>query len=261
MEIIEGRAFDRNLSTDSITTYILNESAVKGFGWENPIGKEITEMNTHQSEIVPGRIIGVVKDFHTEGFTKQIKPMILNINSRYNYNVAIRISSNNIAESLSHIEEVWTGFEPEYPFHYDFLDQKFASLYSAEERLGKVFLYFTLLAIFIACLGLFGLASYTAEQRTKEIGIRKVLGASIGNITVLLTKEFIVLVLISNIIAWPIAYFMMQKWTETFAYPADITIWTFGLASILGLVIAVVTVSFQAVKAAVGNPVRALRYE
>ncbi len=261
LEIIEGRAFDRNLATDSITAYVLNESAVKGFGWDNPIGKEVAEMDVNPGSVKSGKVIGVVKDFHTEGFNKQIKPMILSVNPRYTYNVAIRVSSNNIAESLAYIEETWTGFEPEYPFHYDFLDQKFASLYSAEERLGKVFLYFTLLAIFIACLGLFGLASYTAEQRTKEIGIRKVLGASVGNITMLLTKEFILLVLISNIIAWPIAYLMMQKWLQTFAYPADITFWTFGLASILGLVIAVLTVSFQAIKAAVGNPVRALRYE
>ncbi|MEZ4885289.1 MAG: ABC transporter permease [Chitinophagales bacterium] len=258
LQIIQGRAFDRNLSTDSITAYILNESAVKNFGWDNPIGKEVTEMGTN---VVSGKVIGVVKDFHTEGFTKQIKPMILSVNPQYTYNVAIRLSPNNMAESLSFIEDTWTRFEPEYPFQYDFLDQKFAMLYTAEERLGKVFLYFTLLAIFIACLGLFGLASYTAEQRTKEIGIRKVLGASIGNITLLLTKEFILLVLISNIIAWPIAYFMMQKWTETFAYPTDITFWTFGLASILGLVIAILTVSFQAVKAAIGNPIRALRYE
>ncbi|MFK7908394.1 MAG: ABC transporter permease [Chitinophagales bacterium] len=261
LEVLEGRAFDRNLTTDSIAAYILNESAVKGFGWENPIGKEVTEMGIGPAETIPGKIIGVVKDFHTEGFTKQIKPMIISINPRYTYNVAIRLNSTNMAESLSFIENVWTGFEPEYPFHYDFLDQKFASLYTAEERLGKVFLYFTLLAIFIACLGLFGLASYTAEQRTKEIGIRKVLGASVSHITLLLTKEFIFLVLISNIIAWPIAYYMMQKWLETFAYPADITFWTFGLASILGLVIAVLTVSFQAVKAAIGNPIQALRSE
>lgn len=261
LEIVAGRAFDRNLATDSITAYILNESAVKGFGWENAVGKEISELDSNPEDITVGKVIGVVKDFHTEGFTKQIKPMIISVNPRFTYNVAIRVSPNNMAESLAHIEETWKSFEPEYPFHYDFLDQKFAALYSAEERLNEVFFYFTLLAIFIACLGLFGLASYTAEQRTKEIGIRKVLGASISNITLLLTKEFILLVLISNIIAWPIAYFMMQKWLETFAYPTDITIWTFALASVLGLVIAVLTVSFQAIKAAVGNPVRALRYE
>ncbi len=261
LDILEGRAFDPRLATDSITAFIINESAVEKFGWDDPIGKEVAELNTNPNLMTQGKIIGVVKDFHIEGFTKQIKPMVISINPRYTYNVAIRLNSTGMTESLSFIEETWTGFEPEYPFHYDFLDQKFASLYTAEERLGKVFLYFTLLAIFIACLGLFGLASYTAEQRTKEIGIRKVLGASVSHITLLLTKEFIFLVLISNIIAWPIAYYMMQKWLETFAYPADITFWTFGLASILGLVIAVLTVSFQAVKAAIGNPIRALRYE
>jgi len=162
---------------------------------------------------------------------------------------------------LDFIEKTWQSIIPDYPFEYRFLIEDFERYYRAEERMGGLLKYFAILAVFIACLGLFGLASFTAEQRTKEVGIRKVLGASTRQITLLLCKEFFVLVLLSNIISWPVAYFVMKDWLQDFAYRSNLGVATFALAMGLALIIALLTVSFQAVKAAVANPVNALKYE
>jgi putative ABC transport system permease protein len=173
----------------------------------------------------------------------------------------MRIAAHDIGGTLDEIKRVWMSFAPEWPFDYLFLDDNFEKQYRAEQRLGKIFGAFGFIAIFIACLGLFGLAAFTAGRRTREIGIRKVLGATASGIVNLLSREFIKLVLVANVIAWPAAYFAMNKWLQSFAYRIDISWWIFALAGMLTLLIALLTVSAQAIKAALANPVEALRYE
>jgi putative ABC transport system permease protein len=208
-----------------------------------------------------GNVIGVVKDFNYESMHNEIIPIITYIQPNQANTVSIRIAAGKIKDALNDAESVWKRFNPEYPFQYDFLDDRIAEQYRNEERMMQMFGYFSLLAIFIACLGLFGLASFMAEKRTKEIGIRKVLGASLSNIMVLLSKEFTLLVLVGNIIAWPIAYFSMQSWLNNFAYQTGIGWVVFMLAGLLTLVISLLTVSYQAIRAALADPAVAIRYE
>jgi ABC-type antimicrobial peptide transport system permease subunit len=173
----------------------------------------------------------------------------------------VRIPSQNISDSLRFIEKTWNRIVPAYPFDYQFMDENFDRMYRAEERIGKLLNVFSILAVFVACLGLFGLASFTAEQRTKEIGIRKVLGATVPNITVLLCREFFLLVLLANVIAWPAAYFAMKNWLQNYAYKTGISVLIFFGAMAAALVIAIISVSFQAIRAAAANPVKSLKYE
>ena len=253
LELVEGKDFSWNLSTDT-SNYILNEEAVNQMGIDSPVGKW---MNTWEK----GEIIGVVKNYHYMPFTYEIEPLILRYNpSLYRY-AMVRISGVNVPQTIGFLEKLWGRFAPEYPFEYHFLNEDYDLIYQNERRMSEIFKYFTLLAIFISCLGLFGLASFMAEQRTKEIGIRKVLGATVSGITILLSKEFTKWVLTANVIAWPIAYFAMSKWLKGFAYRADISLLTFVLAGMLALFIAVLTVGYQAIRAAVADPMDALRYE
>jgi len=194
-------------------------------------------------------------------FTYEIQPLILHYNPPLFRYAMIRISGMNVPQTIGFLEKLWGRFAPEYPFGYHFLNEDYDLIYQNERRMSEIFKYFTLLAIFISCLGLFGLASFMAEQRTKEIGIRKVLGATVSGITVLLSKEFTKWVLAANVIAWPVAYFAMSKWLKGFAYRADISLLTFILAGALALFIAMLTVGYQAIKAAVADPIDALRYE
>jgi putative ABC transport system permease protein len=203
----------------------------------------------------------VVKDFNYESMHHEIIPIITYIQPIQANTVSIRIASGRTREALSDVEIVWKRFNPEYPFQYDFLDDRIAEQYRNEERMMQMFGYFSLLAIFIACLGLFGLASFMAEKRTKEIGIRKVLGASLANIMVLLSKEFTLLVLVGNFIAWPLAYFAMHNWLNNFAYKTGIGWVVFVLSGLLTFVISLVTVSYQAIRAALTDPAVAIRYE
>jgi ABC-type antimicrobial peptide transport system permease subunit len=175
--------------------------------------------------------------------------------------MCIRINSQNLPQTIRYIENIWQKFVPDYPFNYRFLDESLHNLYRAEQRIGKIIHYFSFLAILVACLGLFGLASFLAEQRTKEIGIRKVLGASVPGVVVLLSKEFLKWVLFANLVAWPVAYIVLNHWLQNFAYRTDIGWETFTLAGLLAFVIALLTVSFQTVKAAIANPAEALKYE
>lgn len=206
-------------------------------------------------------IIGVVKDFHFESLHQEISPIIFFIRKGDYRNISVRISPENIPLTMAFLKEQWSEYRPNYPFDYFFIDENFDELYRSEEKLGQVFGAFALLAIFIACLGLFGLASFTAEKRTKEIGIRKVLGAPVLGIIYLLSKEFTKWVIVANVIAWPLAYFVMQKWLQNFAYRTNVGLWIFVGAAGVSLVITLVTVSFQSVKAALADPVRSLRYE
>jgi len=241
-----------------MSAYIINEAAMKKFGWDEAVGKTIFEPDKAGPLI--GQVIGLMKDFHYKSLHAEIEPALLRLGSFPTY-VASRISSNNIQGTLSDLEKIWQEFAPEQPFQYSFLDQDFDKLYRADQQVGKLVGTFTVFAICIACLGLFGLASFSAEQRTKEIGVRKVLGASVPNIILLLSKEFTKLVLVAFIIAAPIALYAMNKWLQEFAYKTDINILIFILAGGGALLIAYLTVGYQAAKAALANPIDALKYE
>jgi putative ABC transport system permease protein len=202
----------------------------------------------------------VVRDFHFASLKNAIEPMVIAIRP-WRGTFAIKIAVNEVQQSLAVIEKHWNNISPAYPFNFLFLDESFYSLYQQEQKESRIFTIFAFISIFIACLGLFGLAAFSAEQRTKELGIRKVLGASVSGLAGLLSKDFVQLVLIANLIAWPIGYFAMNKWLQNFAYRIDMSWWVFALAGGLALVIALLTVSTQAIKAALANPVESLRYE
>jgi putative ABC transport system permease protein len=256
INLLSGRNFSREFATDS-SAVILNEAAAKKFGWADPLGQKLIAPG---DSLWRGTVIGVVKDFHFESLHKPIQPLVLLYQPFYQY-FSIRVLPANVAATAQLVETTWKEFAPQQPFEFSFLDQDFDALYRAEQRTGKIFGIFAVLAIFIACLGQFGLAAYMIEKRTKEIGVRKVLGASVAGIAGLLSKDFVKLVLAANLLAWPIAYFAMNKWLQDFAYRIDIGWTVFGLAGGMALVIALLTVSFQALKAALANPVDSLRYE
>ena len=257
IELVEGRNFSREFSTDS-RAYIINETARKIFGWEKALGKRFGFRN---EEVGTGPIIGVVKDFHFLSLHQKIQPLAIHLADNWMSFLSVKINTENIPRTIGFLKEKWNKFSPNYPFDYFFLDDDFEKMYRSEMRLGKTFASFTALAIFIACLGLFGLASFTSEQRTKEIGVRKVLGASVSNIVCLLSKEFFKWMLMASLIAWPVAYYAVSQWLQSFAYRISIGIWIFLLSTVLAFFVALVTVSFKAVKAALANPVEALRYE
>ena len=197
IKLLEGRLFDRERETDTIRNYVLNETAVKNYNLENPIGRRIGHYEGFNGDLKYGNVIGVVKDFHIEGFNQPVRPMIMMISNDVRY-VAFKIASDNMNATIDFIEEEWNKLEPSHPFRYTFLDQKFGALLRQQENFGTMFLFLTILAIIISAMGLYGLASYTAEQRTKEIGVRKVLGASVGQIMKMLTTDFMKLVFIAN---------------------------------------------------------------
>ena len=255
MEIIEGRSYSKQYSTDPTEALIVNEEAVIVMGMESPIGKQLG-IGDNQA-----KIIGVVKNYHFRSMKQKIEPLILILNPHNCWALFARLNSEDVSKTIGHMENVWGQFVPGYPFTYRFMDEAIDNLYRSEQQIGTLFRYFSILAIFISCLGLFGLASFMAEQRTKEIGIRKVLGATVSNILLLLSKEFAKWVLIANVIAWPFAYYAMNKWLQGYAYRINIAVWSFILAAVLALAIALFTVSYQAVRAATANPADALRYE
>lgn len=262
MELLEGRAFSREHPSDSLAV-ILNESAVEIYGLEDPLGAEISTFSggtAENPELVTRRVIGVVKNFHFESLRSEVGPLAMFLGTSRG-RLSMRVKTSDMARFIGEVNRKWNEMGPGQPFEYAFMDEDFASVYEAETRIGRIFSIFTILAIFIACLGLFGLATFTAEQRTKEVGIRKVLGASIPRIFLMLTTEVMQWVLIANMIALPLAYFFMRKWLQGFAYPVDISWVTFAAALLIGLVVALLTVSYQAVRAAVMDPVRSLRYE
>jgi ABC-type antimicrobial peptide transport system permease subunit len=254
MDIVKGRNFSLSHSSDSTSAVIINEAAARKFGWANPVGK--------QFEGTPNKtVIGVVKDFNFFSLHSKIGPLIMSINPDQFYYLMIRVKPENLPATISFINKTWAGVVPDKPFDYSFLDQHFNEIYKNDERTGQMFGFFSTLAILIACLGLFGLAAYTGEQRIKEIGVRKVLGASVTNIVFLISKDFIKLVIISGIIAVPISYFAMNSWLQDFAYRVKIGPVIFILAISLAFLIAFITISSQALKAATSNPVKAIKYE
>jgi len=257
IELIDGRDFSRDYASDTITAYIFNESAVNEFGMDFIRGRKFSLFG----ERYPASVIGVVKDFHFMSLHEQLMPVVLCVYPRMLNHISVRTQSENIPDVLGHLRTVWNRHMPERPFEYFFLDDRFDMMYKSEQRLGKLFSYFAVLAIFISCLGLFALASFMAEQRTKEIGVRKVLGASMANISYLLSKEFLKWVLLANALAWPVAFYAMKRWLDNFAYRAPVGIEVVVLSGLLAMVIAFLTVSYQTVKASFLDPVRTLRYE
>jgi len=263
ISIAAGRDFDEQFPTDATGAFLVNEAFVRMAQWKSAteaLGRSITM--SHGGQDYPGKIVGVVKDFNIYSFRETVWPLVINIMPMDKLNfISFRISRQEVTETLEHLGSVWSKFAPSYPLDYYFLDDDFARLHQADQQLGRVFQAFALLAIGIACLGLFGLAAFTAERRTKEIGVRKVLGATVTNVVTLLSKDFVKLVLLANLIAWPLAWFAMNKWLQSFAFRVEIQWWVFALAGGLALFIALLTVSTHAIKAALANPVDALRYE
>ncbi|UCH93598.1 MAG: hypothetical protein JSV88_25465, partial [Candidatus Aminicenantes bacterium] len=260
IKMIGGRAFDREMRTDERKTCLINRAALKALGWISPdqaIGKILLTGNGGRNI----RIIGVTEDFHYRGLQHKVEPLVMEWNPGLFRSMTLTISTENLSETLAFAEKTWKSLFPGYPFEYYFLDEDFNKQYLAEERTGVLFGIFTILGQFIACLGLLGLAAFTTRQRTKEIGVRKVLGASIPGITFLISKEFLKWVVLANIIAWPAAYIAMNQWLSSFAYRTPIGIWSFIASALLALLVAIVTVSYQSIRAAATNPVEALRYE
>jgi putative ABC transport system permease protein len=268
MQIIAGRDFSRAFGTDAEEGFIMNETAVKALGWGSPanaLGKEVSwpkwTPSTPADTLKRGRVIGVVKDFNYKTIHQKIEPMVLHIVPSDYAQLVVRIRPEATTAALSALEAKWKALASDWPFEYTFLDEQFANQYRTEQIFSKVFGLFTCLSLFITCLGLFGLAAFTAEQRTKEIGVRKVLGASVASILVLLSKDFLKLVLIAILIASPVAWYAMNQWLQGFAYKIDLAWWMFALAGLLAVLIAILTVSFQSLKAALINPVKSLRSE
>lgn len=256
MELLAGRNFSKDFPTDS-SACILNEAAVKELGWENPLTEKL--INFDGPTPMTMTIVGVVKDFNFESFKTKVRPMVIRLTDKAN-NLLVRYDGK-ASETVATVEDLWKKNAPNDPFEYTFLDQNFENLFKEEQKLGQLFTVLTSIAIFVACLGLMGLASFTAEQRTKEIGIRKVMGASVSSVSAMLSKEFMVLVGLSFIIASLVAWYLMDQWLATFAYRIDLNPALFALAGLLAATIAGLTVSFHFIRAARSNPSQALRYE
>lgn len=253
MKIKEGRSFSKDYASDSLAI-ILNESAIHAMGMKSPVGKTFSVWGTDF------RITGVVKDFHFEPLYEKIKPCFMRLNPAGS-NILVKIAAGTERQTISGITDVYKQYNPGFLFDFNFLDKDYEAIYHTEERQSVLLAWFTGLAIIISCLGVFGLAAYTAEQRTKEIGIRKVLGASTGGIAAMLSKYFLQLVIISIFVATPLAWWAMNQWLQSFAYRVEIRWWMFALAGFAAIMIALITVSFQAIKAAIANPVKSLRTE
>ena len=259
LKMISGRNFSKDFATDSAAV-IVNETAARALGWGADALDHIIGRSNNDGEKGSFRIIGVVQDFHFKSLHEQISPLVMVLGNNSGTMIA-KIKTTDIPGLLSSFEKKWTALKPEEPFSYSFLDERFNKTYQSEQKTGLILGIFAGLTIFVACLGLFGLARFTAEQRTKEIGIRKVLGASVTGIVNMLSREFLKLVSISFIIAAPVAWLIMNKWLEDFAYRINISIWVYILAAIVAITITILTVGIQAIKAALANPVRSLKTE
>jgi ABC-type antimicrobial peptide transport system permease subunit len=255
LKFIRGRDFSPAFGTDS-SNYLINQAAAKRIDYKDPVGQPLTFWDK------PGKIVGLIEDFHFNSLHKAITPMVIRLSANAVYeNILIRTQPGQTKQALVSIETLYRQLNPNFPFSYLFIDSEYEQVYKSETVIGTLATIFACLAIFIACLGLFGLATFTAEQRTKEVGVRKVLGASVGSIVTLLSKDFLKLVLIAIVIASPIAWYAMNRWLQDFAYKIDIAWWVFALAGLLAVGIALITVSFQSIRAALMNPVKSLRSE
>jgi len=254
IQLVGGRDFGEQYGMDT-TNYIINEASAKKMGYKDPVGKEMTMWGRK------GTIVGLMKDFHYNSLHSTIEPLILRLQPKTeNWGVVIvRAEAGKTKDALANLEKTFKKFNPSFPFKYSFTDQEYAKQYKSEQVVNQLSNFFAFLAIFISCLGLFGLAAFTAEQRTKEIGVRKVLGASVTNLVGMLSAEFIKLVLVATFIAFPIAWYFLKGWLEKYAYRIEIEWWYFALAAIVAIFIALLTVSSQAIRAALMNPVKSLK--
>jgi putative ABC transport system permease protein len=265
IQVIRGRGFSKTITTDFTDAVMINQTAAKNLGWENPVGKTI-EIPSDDG-LVRKTVIGVFNDIHQRSLYSVVSPTVIQyigtegaIENRAR-RLTVRLTTDDISGVLTKIELRWKDTFPHHPFYYFFLDEFFDGQHQAEKNLGRIFRTFALLAVIIGCLGLFGLSSFTTEQKTKEIGIRKVLGSSVGAIVMMLCRKFFLLVGIANVLAWPIAFYAMSKWLQNFPYPVNIGFGTFVLTSVFAFAIALITVGFQSFKAARANPADSLRYE
>jgi putative ABC transport system permease protein len=255
LQLKEGRDFSKEFGTDSVA-FLLNETAVNKIGFSNPIGETVIWGNH------PGKVIGVIKDFHFSSMHQSIEPLILRLDENWGWGtILVRMKAGDTKQVLTGLGKICAAMNPKFPFTWQFSDSEFSKLYQSEAIVSRLSNYFAFLAIFISCLGLFGLATFTAAQRTKEIGVRKVLGASVPQIIAMLSGSFVKLVVIAMGIAFPVAGYFMNKWLDNFAYKVHLGWIIFLIAGAAAVVIAVLTVSYQAIKAAIANPVKSLRTE
>jgi putative ABC transport system permease protein len=263
MEMVEGRNFSADLITDKQSSCLINETLAKDLDRDSLVGKHFDHPSWYITAIPVKEIeiLGIVKDFHYKSLREEIGPLMFVWGDDWTSYINIRINPDNIGDALNAIEEEWKAICPQYPFEYRFMDENFDRMYRADQRLGKIFQYFAALAVFIAILGLFGLAAFIAEKRTREIGIRKAMGASMSEVTILLVKEFTLLIGVASVIAWILSWLWARNWLQEFAYRMELTIWIFILASLLALFIAWITVIYQTLRAAGTNPADSLRYE
>jgi len=266
LKLMQGRAFSEEIKTDSTTAFIVNQSASQKFNWGvRAIGKKLqfgVSIGEHK-DIRKGKVIGVISDFHYQTLSMAIKPLSLFVSESPEHRrmIHIKIKQNKQNETLEYIQKTWNTFSPNHSFNHFFLDDKINTRFKTEERLTLMFIIFSIVSILIASMGLFGLSSFMSEQRTKELGVRKVLGASTGNIIYLLTREFLKLIIIANLIAIPIAYWALNIWLQDFPYRIYIHAWIFVLTLFISLIIGLLTVSWQSYKAAEADPAMAIKYE
>lgn len=255
MKLLDGRNFLKGSALDADASVIINEAAARAIGWEEPVNKKITMGNNALT------VVGVVSDFHFANMRHQIEPLMIFFNQGQGSVISLKINQANIHHTLQAIESVWADVNPNHPFEYQFFDEEFGQQYANEEQFANLVVTFAWLAVFIACLGLFGLSTFTAEQRIKEIGIRKVMGAEVRQVVFMLSKEFTRPVLLACVIAIPIAYYFLDQWLQEFAYRIDMPWLAVGFGCLLAVVLSQLTVSYHALKAARTNPVDVLKYE
>jgi putative ABC transport system permease protein len=268
LKIIAGRDFSRDMGTDEREAFIINETAVKDLGYataEKAIGQPMSWDEWVPADtlhpVKKGKVIAVVRDFHYKSLHEKLAISVIQLYPQVAVKVAVKLKTADAKNTIAYINNVWDQFIPGYPLEYKFMDESYGAMYKSEEKLASLLWIFTFMAIFVGCMGLFGLAAFSAEQRTKEIGIRKVLGANVFNIMGLLSKRFVILILVASLIAFPVAWLAMNKWLQDFPYRISISWWMFAVAAVAALVIALITVSFQSIKAAIANPVKSLRTE
>jgi putative ABC transport system permease protein len=265
--VIAGRDFSRDRSNDVNEAFIINETAVKTFGFgtaEKALGQKVYWDKWVPDSLNPikkGVVIGVIKDFHYKSLHEKVEPAVLQLYPQVAAKIAVKVKADDLSATIAHIQSVWNSFSPGFPFNYKFLDESFGEMYQAEDKLSTLLWVFTIMAIVVGCMGLFGLAAFNSEQRTKEIGIRKVMGATVMSIVTMLSKSFLRPVFIASLIAFPIAWMLMDKWLQDFPYRVEISWWVFAIAAVAALVIALITISFQTIRAAVSNPIKSLKTE